>query len=37
MLARIDTVAFKGIEVLPVTTEVHIASGIPAFTISGMV
>lgn len=36
MLARVDTVAFKGIEVLPVTTEVHIASGIPAFTIVGL-
>lgn len=36
MLARVDTVAFKGIDVLPVTTEVHIASGIPAFTIVGL-
>ncbi len=36
MLARIRTVAFKGIEVLPVTVEVHISGGLPAFTIVGL-
>ena len=36
MLARIRTVAFKGIEVLPITVEVHISGGLPAFTIVGL-
>lgn len=36
MLARSYTVAFKGIDVLPITVEVHIASGLPAFTIVGL-
>lgn len=36
MVARICSVAFKGIDVLPITTEVHIANGLPAFTIVGL-
>lgn len=36
MIARITTVAFKGIDVLPITAEVHIANGLPAFTIVGL-
>ena len=36
MVARIATVAFQGIDVLPITTEVHIANGLPAFTIVGL-
>lgn len=36
MLARIGTAAFKGIEVIPVTVEVHISNGLPAFTIVGL-
>lgn len=33
MVARISTVAFQGIDVLPVGVQVQIASGLPAFTI----
>lgn len=36
MVARISTVAFQGIEVLPIAAEVHIANGLPAFTIVGL-
>ncbi|MBR1778639.1 MAG: YifB family Mg chelatase-like AAA ATPase [Alphaproteobacteria bacterium] len=36
MVARISTVAFQGINVLPISTEVHIANGLPAFTIVGL-
>ena len=36
MVARISTVAFQGIEVLPISAEVHIANGLPAFTIVGL-
>ena len=36
MLARIKTTAFKGIEVLFVTVEVHISNGLPAFTVVGL-
>ena len=36
MVARISTVAFKGIDVLPIAAEVHIANGLPAFTIVGL-
>ena len=36
MVARICSVAFRGIDVLPITTEVHIANGLPAFTIVGL-
>lgn len=36
MVAKIRTVAFSGIETLPIEVEVHIASGLPAFTIVGL-
>ncbi len=36
MVARISTVAFQGIDVLPVEVQVQIASGLPAFTIVGL-
>ncbi|QDH14471.1 YifB family Mg chelatase-like AAA ATPase [Formicincola oecophyllae] len=35
-LARVETCAFAGIEAVPVTVEVHISSGLPAFLIVGM-
>ncbi|MCP4602767.1 MAG: ATP-binding protein [Proteobacteria bacterium] len=36
MVARINTVAFQGIDVLNVDVQVHMASGLPAFTIVGL-
>ncbi|HVO02478.1 MAG TPA: YifB family Mg chelatase-like AAA ATPase, partial [Candidatus Cybelea sp.] len=36
MVARVRTVAFQGIDVLPVDAEVQIAQGIPAFTVVGL-
>ena len=36
MVARIRTVAFRGIDVLDIDVEVQIASGLPAFTIVGL-
>jgi magnesium chelatase family protein len=36
MIAKINTVAFQGMDVLPIEVEVHIASGLPAFTIVGL-
>ncbi len=36
MVARIRTVAFRGIEVIEVETEVTITSGLPAFTVVGL-
>lgn len=36
MLAKIQTVAFQGIETLPIEAEVHITNGLPAFTIVGL-
>ncbi len=36
MVAKIKTVSFRGIDVLPVDVEVTIASGLPAFTIVGL-
>jgi hypothetical protein len=33
MVARVRTVAFQGIDVLPVDVEVQIANGVPAFNI----
>jgi hypothetical protein len=35
MAARVRTVAFSGIDALPVDVQVQIASGMPAFTIVG--
>jgi magnesium chelatase family protein len=36
MVARVRTVAFHGVEVVDVETQVTIASGLPAFTIVGL-
>ncbi len=36
MVARINTVAFRGIDVLDVDVRVQMASGLPAFTIVGL-
>jgi magnesium chelatase family protein len=36
MVARIRTVAFHGVEVIEVETQVTIASGLPAFTVVGL-
>ena len=36
MVARIGTVAFSGIEARAVDVQVHIASGLPAFTVVGL-
>src|SRR6184192_4455524 len=36
MFARVRTVAFHGVEVIEVETQVTIASGLPAFTVVGL-
>lgn len=36
MVARINTVAFEGVDVRPVDVQVQISSGLPAFTIVGL-
>ena len=36
MVARINTVAFQGIDVRPVDVQVQISNGLPAFTIVGL-
>ena len=36
MLARVNTVAFNGLEILDVELQVQISSGMPAFTIVGL-
>ena len=36
MLARAHTVAFQGIEVLPIEVQVQMASGLPAFIVVGL-
>jgi magnesium chelatase family protein len=36
VVARVNTVAFQGIEAVPVEAQVTIASGLPAFTIVGL-
>jgi len=36
MVARVETVAFHGIEVVPVEVQVQMGSGLPAFTIVGL-
>jgi len=36
MIARINTVAFQGIEVLPIDVQAQVASGLPAFTLVGL-
>lgn len=36
MVARIATVAFQGVETLDIDVQVHLANGIPAFSIVGL-
>lgn len=36
MVARVRTVAFQGIEAVPVEAQVTIAAGLPAFTVVGL-
>ena len=36
MVARVNTVAFQGIDVLDIDVQVQMASGLPAFTIVGL-
>ncbi len=36
MIARVSTVAFAGIDVLPIDVQVQMGSGLPAFTIVGL-
>ena len=36
MVARVRTVAFHGVEVIEVETQVTIASGLPSFTVVGL-
>ncbi len=36
MVASVNTVAFSGIDVLPIEVQVQLASGLPAFTIVGL-
>lgn len=36
MVARVKTVAFLGIDTLNIDVQVHIANGLPRFTIVGL-
>ena len=36
MVARVRTVAFQGIDTVDIDVQVHIASGLPRFTIVGL-
>src|SRR5580658_5400897 len=36
MVARVSTVAFEGVETRPIDVQVHIASGLVAFTVVGL-
>ena len=36
MVAHVETVAFQGIEALPVDVQVHIGGGMPAFMVVGL-
>ena len=36
MVSRVQTVAFQGIETIPVEVQVHLGAGLPAFTIVGL-
>ncbi len=36
MVARINTVAFQGVETLDIDVQVHIANGLPTFTVVGL-
>ena len=37
MVARINTVAFQGIEVKPVDVQVQLSNGLPVFNIVGYI
>ncbi|HEX9446621.1 MAG TPA: magnesium chelatase domain-containing protein, partial [Dongiaceae bacterium] len=36
MVARVRTIAFQGIDVLPVDVQVQVGGGLPAFTVVGL-
>ena len=36
MHAQIHTIAFRGIETIAVTVQIHIANGLPAMAIAGL-
>lgn len=36
MVARINTVAFQGVDVVPIDVQVHMGAGLPAFHIVGL-
>ncbi|MDX1717436.1 MAG: magnesium chelatase domain-containing protein, partial [Anderseniella sp.] len=36
MVSRVATVAFRGMEAVPVDVQVHMASGVVAFSIVGL-
>ena len=36
MVARVNTVAFQGIEVIGIDLQVHIGAGLPSFTLVGL-
>lgn len=37
VIQRVATVAFEGVEARPVDVQVHVAAGLPAFTIVGTI
>ena len=37
MVARVNTVAFQGVDVQPVGIQVQISNGLPAFAIVGVI
>ena len=36
MFARVNTVAFQGVEAIPVEVQIHVTSGLPAFVLVGL-
>ena len=36
MVARINTIAFQGVDTLDIDVQVHMANGLPAFTVVGL-
>ncbi|MFT6581655.1 MAG: hypothetical protein ACJAU6_002094 [Alphaproteobacteria bacterium] len=36
MVARVQTIAFQGVDTLDIDVQVHMANGLPAFTIVGL-
>ena len=36
LVARVNTVAFQGIDVLPIDVQVQMTGGMPAFTVVGL-